>query len=239
MPSLSDAHRAVLFSNPWFAELGASLHGDVYACGKVLRLTKGRMLFGRGDGGAGWYAVLEGVVRACGTSLQGKAALLDFFVPGHWFGEISLLDGLPRTHDIYAHTNSVLLKVSSADFDRLLNTHAALARGLHRLQSARLRALLAGMEAFATQTLEQRLARRLQVLASMHGASTPRGVAIDLPLSQEVLAQMMAVSRQRVSQLLKVLEDRGMIEKRVGRVVIVDGPGLKCLAEAGGPGVGG
>jgi CRP/FNR family transcriptional regulator, cyclic AMP receptor protein len=232
MASLSERHQQVLLGNPWFSGLAPEIRADAVARSHTRWLAQGERLFSRGDPGDCCYAVLEGSIRISGTSREGREAVLTFYEPGSWFGEISLLDGQPRTHDGDAHARTLLLTIAAADFENLLATHPTLARELLRLECARLRAVAVVLESYGTQSLEQRFASRLLALAQAYGSSTQRGLSIELHLSQEVLAQLTGVTRQRVNQVLKVWESEGMIDQRYGRIVLVDRARLERLAEA-------
>jgi hypothetical protein len=80
----------------------------------------------KGDHGAAMYLVLEGELRAL-TIVDGSEATLTTIAPGETFGEISLLDQGPRSADVIANQDSVLLRISTATFQRLLREHPALA----------------------------------------------------------------------------------------------------------------
>jgi CRP-like cAMP-binding protein len=231
MTSLTHRHREVLMNNPWFAGLASAIRDDVLARTQTRTLAQGERLFSRGDEAHACYAVLEGSIRISGTSRDGRESVLSFYEPGTWFGEISLLDGLPRTHDAHAHTRTLLLTLARDRFEELLCAHPALARELLRLECSRLRAVLVGLESYATQSLEQRFAGRLLALAEAYGSRTARGLSIELHLSQEVLAQLTGVTRQRVNQLLKVWETDGLIEQNYGRLLLTDKPRLERIAQ--------
>jgi CRP-like cAMP-binding protein len=72
------------------------------------------------------YLVLEGEVRAL-TIVEGKETTLTTITSGDWFGEISLLDHGPRSVDVIANKDSLLLKLSSEGFNRLLGEAPMLA----------------------------------------------------------------------------------------------------------------
>ncbi len=94
--------RECLMTGQWFSHLPASLQNSLLDSARLRRLTAGQCLFRRGDPPCGLYAVLEGTVRVGAVSEQGKEALLSLMEAPHWFGEICLFDGQPRTHDAYA-----------------------------------------------------------------------------------------------------------------------------------------
>ena len=83
----------------------------------------------QGDHGDAMYLIWEGEVRALAI-VEGKESTLATMKAGEWFGEISLLDQGPRSVDIIADEDSILLKLSSAAFERLLAEAPALAMPL-------------------------------------------------------------------------------------------------------------
>jgi CRP-like cAMP-binding protein len=87
------------------------------------------------------------------------------------------------------------------------------------------------LEHYSTQSLEQRLANRLLMLAGSFGVMSPQGLKIGLRLSQETLAQLIGATRQRVNTILKKWELDGIVEQRYGNILIRNKPRLEALAE--------
>jgi CRP-like cAMP-binding protein len=195
-------------------------------------LAPGERLFSRGDRSDGVYGVLAGAVRVSGVSLGGRETVLDFYGPGSWIGEVSTLEGQPRQHDAHAHGTTSLLQVSPDDLEALLAMHPALSRAFLRLEARRLRIVLTALEQYSVQSLEQRLANRLLMLAGPHGAASPEGVKIRLRLSQDTLAQLIGCSRQRVNQILRRWERDGVVEQRYGHITLREQVKLEKLAQS-------
>jgi hypothetical protein len=80
----------------------------------------------KGDHGDSMYLVIEGEVRAL-TMVDGKESILSTMMVGDFFGEISILDQGPRSADVVANRDSVLLKISASAFDQLVKEAPALA----------------------------------------------------------------------------------------------------------------
>jgi Cyclic nucleotide-binding domain len=76
----------------------------------------------QGDPGDAMYLILEGELRVR-QMIGGKETVLVTLLAGEFFGDISLFDHGPRSADVVANNNSVLLKVSISNFQRL--THDA------------------------------------------------------------------------------------------------------------------
>lgn len=221
----------MLLSKGWFGNLPAAVRNDVLARAQRRVLTSGQRLYSRGDPPDGFYGVLEGCVLLSGISREGRETVLDFYGPGSWFGEVSMLDGMARTHDAEAHDATLLLQLSSVDLEELLAAHPPLSRALLRLEAHRLRILLTALEAYSTQSLEQRLASRLLMLGSQYGVTTAQGVKIDLHLPQETLARLIGSTRQRVNQILRGWELEGIVDHQYGRVHLTDVAKLENLAQ--------
>ena len=228
---LSEKHRLALMSNGWFADLSETIREDILAHARKRALVSGERLFLRGDKPDGVYGVLQGCLCVSGINRNGRQTVLDFYGPGSWIGEVSVLEGWPRLLDAEADGSTVVLQIRPEDLETLLARHPALSRALLRLEAQRLRILLTAIEQYSTQSLEQRLATRLLMLAASHGVPSQQGLKIDLHLSQETLAQLIGATRQRVNTILKDLERKGLVEQRYGSILIRDTAKLEVLAE--------
>ena len=183
------------------------------------------MLAARGDPPEQWIACAKGAVRVSSTSLSGKQITFTYVEPGIWFGDVAILDGDTRTHDVYAHGETTILCVAKADFHKILAAHVELYDAMLRLQARRIRQLFGLVEDLNTLPLRSRLAKQLLHLArsygvpSLHHGSETR---IGLHLAQEELAQLLGASRQRVNQELKAMEREEILRIEPGGLVVRD-----------------
>src|SRR3990167_3252740 len=119
------------------SKLSQPLRHAILSRAYVRRLSDGGPLASRGTPAEDWFGVARGAVRVSLVSLSGKQVTLNYCEPGVWFGDISLFDGLPRTHDADAHGETTLLCVRKADFKELLSHHPELYDALLRLNCRR------------------------------------------------------------------------------------------------------
>ena len=119
-PVLTIAERSNIDAGSWFSKLSQPLRNAILSRAVVKRLQDGAMLSARGGPAEEWCGVAKGAVRVSSVSLSGKQVTLTYVEPGTWFGDISLFDGLPRTHDSNAHGETTLLVVRKPDFKELL-----------------------------------------------------------------------------------------------------------------------
>ena len=234
-PILSIEEREAINSGRWFSSLSPSLRHDILRCAYVKRHKDGGLITARGDTPEEWVACAKGAVRVSSTSISGKQITLTYVEPGIWFGDMSLLDGNPRTHDAYAHGDTTTLCVAKADFKKILATHVELYEALLRLHSRRIRQLYGLVEDLNTLPLRARLAKQLLHLARSYGVpclSQGNEVRIGLQLAQEELAQLLGASRQRVNQELKAMEREETIRIEPGGLVVRNREALMRITEA-------
>ncbi|HEX3771053.1 MAG TPA: Crp/Fnr family transcriptional regulator, partial [Polyangiaceae bacterium] len=158
---------------------------------------------------------------------SGREGLFALAEPPIWFGEISVLDGRPRTHDAIAAEDTVLVHAPQDALMALLDHEPRHWRHLGALASSKLRVVFDFVEGAAVLPLGTRLAQLLVLAAERYGEWHDRSSRV-VDLRQEQLAVMLATSRQTVNQLLKELEARGRVKLAYGRVEIVDLDGLRA-----------
>lgn len=220
--SLTPAERQQIDQGAWFAKLSEPLRNDILQRAFVRRLADETMLSHRGEPAEEWCGVAKGAVRVSSVSLAGKQISLTYVEPGTWFGDISLFDGLPRTHDASAHGETTVLVVRKADFRELLAAHTELYEALLRLNCRRLRLMFDTIEDLNTRPLAARLAKQVLLLARAYGVPQGEEIRIGLQLAQEDLAQLLGASRQRVNQELKGFEREGAVRVEPTRLVVLN-----------------
>ncbi len=223
-------YRELLRSGKWFRALPTELDAALLDAAALHTLKAGQVIFSRGDEPDGLYAVLDGAVRVSGTGETGKEALLTLVEAPAWFGEISVFDGLPRTHDAVAHGETRLLHVPQPALDALLKRQPRFWRDLALLMTTKLRLVFGVMEDMAVLPIPVRLARRLVAMVENYGEWHDRQRRV-VAVKQEQLAQMLSTSRQTVNQVLKELEAAGHLKVTYGEIEIVDLAGLRSAAQ--------
>ncbi len=217
-----------LRAGKWFRALPAALQEQLVSLAVIRALSEDEALFRRGDPPTGLFAVLEGSIRITAQTEDGREALLTLAEPPTWFGEIALFDGLARTHDAIAAGPSTVLQVPQAPLLAALETNPRWWKELGLLLAGKLRLSFAALEDAARLPPLVRVARRLASIAEGYGdwhARTSRLVEV----TQEQLANMLALSRQTANQQLKELEGRGLIRVTYGEIEVLDLAGLRAL----------
>ncbi len=221
--TLSFENREQLLRSSYiFRDMHPDLLHRLAGLAHVRPLTKGALLFQQGDDGDALFGVIEGLIRIAVTGRQGKELVLGLMEPGDVFGEIALLDGLPRTASAVAAEDSLLLVIERSHFLALLEQEGRLARHIIELLCERLRRNTERLSENAFLNLRGRLAKQLQALAIAHGRDSPEGVRIGVRLSQTDLAQMLGVTREAVNKQLKTWSRDGLIRMDRGHITVCD-----------------
>jgi len=196
---------------------------------------KGAVIFSQGDPGDALYGVASGRVRISATGAGGREVFLNIMEPGDTFGEIAVMDGLPRTAGATALERTTLIVLKRVDFLGLVEREPQLALHLLKLLCQRLRWTSELVEESAFLSGPARLAKRLLILAELHGR--PAGPGPDsgreMRMSQAELAHFLGISRQIVNQHLGEWAKAGWVRLARGRIVIADPAALQWLVADG------
>jgi uncharacterized membrane protein len=106
----------ILANIPIFAKLAPEQRVSLAALLKERQFPANRPVFWLGERGDDFYLIRQGKVTVSCPDESGKEVILATLGPGHFFGEISLLDGGPRTATVRATTDATLLALERADF---------------------------------------------------------------------------------------------------------------------------
>jgi CRP-like cAMP-binding protein len=151
--------------------------------------------------------------------------------PGQVIGELSIIDGEPRSASAIALEPVEAAIVRAAEVSRALEEDASFAREMLRALAARLRDADRRRVEFATLDTLARVSRRLLELAERFGEPGPDGdTVVALPLSQEELASWCAASRESTAKALRTLRDVGTITTGRRTVTIADAGALARYA---------
>lgn len=219
-----------LATGHWYSHLPADLQNSLLASARLRQLTAGQYLFKRGDPPCGLYAVLEGSLRISAVNEQGKEAVLSLAELPYWFGEISLFDGLPRTHDACAVGPCTLLQVPQPALQHILEQTPRYWRDMALLMSQKLRLTFINIEQLSLMPASVRVAHRLLMIAEGYGDIEQARQVLQLP--QEDLAAMLSLSRQTTNALLKDLQGQGIVRLGYGEIEILDPQRLREAAHA-------
>ena len=177
-------------------------------------------LFHQGDPGDGLFVVASGLVKVVVTSEDGEEMVLVTLGPGEALGELSIVDGGPRSASAEALEPTVALMITRVVLLELAARDRALTEALLRTLGGLLRRLTEQAADLVFLDLPGRVAKLLAGLAVERGSPTPEGIGLDAHLTQTDLAGMVGASRQSVNQILQGFARRGYLQVQGRRIVI-------------------
>jgi CRP/FNR family cyclic AMP-dependent transcriptional regulator len=201
--------------------------------GRQMRRRKFRrneVIFHQGDPGESLHVVAGGAVKIVLPSAEGEEAIIATLREGDFFGELALLDGVPRSATAVALEPSETLSLPRTTFRDMLDRDPGLRDALLEGLAHELRRLTRHVEELHFLDLAGRLAIRLARLAREQD-STSREVRLNWPYTQSDLAAMIGGTRQSVNKLLSGLVDRGFVVIERDTLIIPDVEALAREAE--------
>jgi CRP/FNR family transcriptional regulator, cyclic AMP receptor protein len=195
-------------------------------------IKKGDIIFQKGDEGTALYAILRGCIQIIVTTPVGDTITVAILNDGDFFGEMALLDGMPRSADAVALEETQLAVLDRKDFLPFLAQHEHAVLAILRTLSLRLRRTDELLAEICFLTLSTRLAKRLLELA--RGVDTGSGSdasAFAMGMTQKELSSLLGVSRESVNKELKILRDKGIVSTERNKIVILDRERLKKRAK--------
>ena len=210
--------REAIASATWARALDASELARVSAELSERTVPAGGYVCRKGEPVTHWIGVLEGLVKLGNVSAEGKAATLAGVPAGGWFGEGSLLKDEPRRYDAVALRETRVALMPRATFQRLLDTSIAFNRFLLEQLNERLAQFIAMLEYERLLEPEARVAR---CLAWLYNPLLYPGLGPQVQVSQEEIGYLSGISRQRVNQALRALENEGLLRVEYGGLTIL------------------
>jgi CRP/FNR family transcriptional regulator, cyclic AMP receptor protein len=168
---------------------------------------RGTALFSEGDVADRVFLIEHGWVTLRIATPAGGEVILGLWGPGDIVGELSALDGEPRTATALAVDEVEAVVAPASGWRAMLERNPELAGELLRLLAGRLRHSNRQRLEFAMLDCLGRVALRLLELAERFGETSDEGVRIELPLSQEQLASWCGCSREATVKALRTLRE--------------------------------
>lgn len=198
--------------------------------GRTKQYLAGETMIREGETTTFVLALLDGVVKETGLTLDGKEALFAIRVGGDVVGEESAMDGRPRPATITTCGPVVARVIRQADFLTALRVDRELSDANNRAILTKLRQANERRVEFAGYDAPTRIARVLRELAVRYADRAGERIVIAWPLSQTELASLAAVSAPAAHKALRMLRERGVISTGYRTLTIRDFAELDRIA---------
>lgn len=166
-----------------------------------------------------WFGVVEGLLKMSSDNAQGQTMTFTGIPPGGWFGEGTALKREPYRYNIQALRKSVVAGLPVDTFHWLLDHSIGFNRFVMNQLNERLGQFIAAREIDRMTNADLRVARNL---AALFNPTLFPGVGEVLRITQQEMAYLVGLSRQRVNEALTALQAQGMIQVEYGGLRVLD-----------------
>lgn len=211
---------AVLSRVGFLAGLDASV---VFALAQQLRqvqMSRGDTVYRQGEPADGLHIVLEGKVKICCHSADGREQLLAIRGPSDIFGTVSVLDSGPRTATATAVTDVCTAIVDNETLQGWMTDRPQIAHQLLRFMAGQLRMARNHRLDVIFDDVPSRVAKELLSLAQRFGVQQGQSWRVTHDLTQTEIAQLVGATRESVNKALCDFVQRGWITTDAKTTVI-------------------
>ncbi len=195
------------------------------------RYPKGEPIFGRSDTSRDVYFIIEGCVRAVDHAPSGQEVAFVDLKAGEHFGELSALDGEPRSATVYAVEDSVMAEVPDKMFVKYLREHPDVALRMLFALGGFVRRLNERVVCLSCLTDVQRVYGELLQIAEPDPTNPRRWVIHIMPMHKEIAVWAGTTPKTVASAVGKLLEAE-VVKRRQKSLYILDRSRLQELATA-------
>lgn len=177
-------------------------------------IPKNYTVFQEGERGDALYIILKGKVKVSLYDDEGREYILDFIGKDGFFGELSLLDDLPRSANIITTEECEFLVLKRDDFLKLLVENPSITINILKVMAKRLRSADERIKGLAFYNVEGRILKYLTDIGEKSGIKIKNHIIIENGPTQIEIASSCGCSRETVSRALKSLTKKGILTVR-------------------------
>ena len=204
---------------PWLQRLTPAEQARVADVLRISEAEPGELICRMGRRATYWFGVIDGLLKMNTETAEGHTITFSGLTPGGWFGEGTVMKREAYRYNIQALRKSRVAGLPVDSFHWLLDHSIGFNRFVMNQLNERLAHFILAIEADRTPSPEQRVARNLAAL--VNPVLFP-GVGEVLRITQQELAYLVGLSRQRVNQALRALSDAGLLRIEYGGLRILD-----------------
>ena len=216
---------------PWLQSLDAHERAVVVADLKVVQVATGELLCRVGKPATYWFGVIDGLLKMSNDSELGIPITFTGVPPGGWFGEGTVIKREVYRYNIQALRKSLVAGLGVDTFHWLLDRSIPFNRFITQQLNERLGQFIAAREIDRMANPDVRVARSL---AALFNPVLYPGVGEILRITQQELAYLVGLSRQRVNEALTTLQAQGVIRVEYGGLRVLDLGTLRAAVFVGG-----
>ncbi|MBI2891244.1 MAG: Crp/Fnr family transcriptional regulator [Nitrospirae bacterium] len=197
---------------PLFANLGADHLGLIVPSIKEQPYTKGRIIVHQDERGTVFFIMEKGLAKVTMAGRDGREITLSYVKPGEFFGEMSLLDGKPRSATVVAVEDSIVLVLTREDFLNQIRLNPEIGIRMLEVFSERIRYADEKIGLLTLTDVQSKLVHYFIHLAGRMGVPTVNGTLIENRPTHDVMAAELGTTRETITRIIGDLRRNGYIK---------------------------
>jgi CRP/FNR family cyclic AMP-dependent transcriptional regulator len=195
------------------------------------RFVAGEQILDKDSSDRDVYFVVSGTLQVVNFSMTGREIALARVGPGSYFGELSAIDGRPRSASVVALEECLLGSLTPAQFFEQIDRHPNIAVEILRRLASIVRSCDERIMDLSTLGAVQRVYLHLMRISEESPTNPGNWVIRSMP-TQKAIAAVASTTRETVARSISQLTAGKIIERR-GRIVYIrDRERLEALAGA-------
>ncbi len=191
------------------------------------KFEKSHTIFYEEDMGTGFYIIISGQVKIVMLSNDGREHILGLLREKDFFGEMSILDGEPRSATAISLSDVKTITITREDFTKLLRNNPDMSIKIMFVLCKRLRRADRHVESLAFLSAPGRVARTILELGDEQGIKENDKIIIPHKMTRQEFANIAGTSRETLTRVLMEFQDEGILDISKNQVVLVNKKALK------------
>ena len=208
---------SLLADTPFFADFPATALKRLEENSAVRKFKKNSHIIINGDDSYATYVMISGSAHAYTDNADGDEFIINSFGEGDCFGELGVLDNLPRTANVLTTSPVECLVIPKAELQYVIDNEPGVANVVIRSLVGRIRGMTEDVSCLALMDVYGRLARVLRAEAK----PAEDGLLKTGRVTHAELSKKVGASREMISKILKDLKIGGYIDT-VDRCIVLE-----------------
>ena len=167
------------------------------------------------------FFIVQGEIRVMYHGLLGQEVILCDLSTGEMFGELTAIDGYPRSATVIARTSVLLASMHALDFQNLIYSNRQIAETILKRLTGQVRRLTERVYDYSTLAVRNRIQSELLRLARNHMTSANAAIISPAPIQTEI-ANLVSTHREAASQELNKLVKSKLIMRQGHDLYVLD-----------------
>jgi len=205
-----------------FSQLSTSDIAELESQSRMRKLKKGDPVYLPHEEADGVLLVVQGRVKICHATPDGKQSILGFVDTGEIFGELALLGNERRDEYVEATEKTSLVLLPKQALEQVIHKYPSIVLGVSKLIGLRRKRVEKRLRNLLFRSNRERVIHLLLELCEKYGIVGEEGISLDIRLSHQEMACIIGSTRETVTVVLGQLQKEGLLKISRRRVLISD-----------------